>query len=92
MWYKVNKIRVGTKIVRPETIPLNWLLWYRPLQSDLKDASWNGKDWSWYSWTGNFVTVGWKTGAMVTRNSSNDQTTQHIVTTLNYSWPTVTVC
>ena len=72
-------------------VPTNWLLWYRPLQSDLKDASWNWKDWSWYSGTGTFWTVGWKTGALCTKNTNTDST-QHIVTTLNYSWPTLTIC
>lgn len=74
-----------------EYIPESWLLGYRPLQSDLKDYSWNWKDGSWYSGTGSFWTVGGKVWAVVTKNSSN-YTTQHIITTLNYAWPTVTLC
>ena len=66
-------------------IPTSWLLWYRPLQSDLKDASWNGKDWNWYSGTGSFWAVGWKTGAVITStNSTYPKSTQHVVTTLTY--------
>jgi hypothetical protein len=68
-----------------------WLLWYRPLQSDLKDLSWNGNNGSWYSWTGSFWTVWGKTWAIVNR-WSDDYSTQHIVTTLNYAWPTLTIC
>ena len=80
-----------------EYIPTSWLLGYRPLQSDLKDYSWNGNDWSWYSGTGSFGTIWGKTWAVVTKIShvgydDHDTTTQHIVTTLNYSWPTVTIC
>ena len=71
-------------------VPTNWLLWYRPLQSDLNDESWNWKNGSWYSWTWNFGTVWGKTWAIVTR--SGEVTTQHIVTTLNYAWPALTMC
>ena len=89
MWYKVNKRLIGTQQVRPETIPTSWLLGYRPLQSDLKDASWNWKDWSWYSGTGSFGTVWWYTWAYVTRESSNPWgTTQHIITpVVRSNWP-----
>ena len=75
-------------------VPTNWLLWYRPLQSDLKDASWNWKDWSWYSGTGSFWTVGSKKWAICTLNNvgSDSISTQHIITSLNYSWPTLTIC
>ena len=93
MWYKVKKIRVGTKIVRPETIPLNWLLWYRPLQSDLKDASWNWKDWSWYSGTGSFETVWWKTWARMTvSNTTYSLSSQHIITSLTYCQRPISIC
>lgn len=72
-------------------IPMSWLLGYRPLQSDLKDASWNGKDWSWYSWTGSFSAVWGKTGARVTENSSR-LATQFINTSLSYNSSTITAC
>ena len=86
MWYKVNKIYVWDKQVRPKTIPTNWLLWYRPLQGDLLDASWNWKNGSWYSGTGTFWTASWKTGALITGSMSGSfpKSTQHIVTTLTY--------
>jgi hypothetical protein len=93
MWYKVNKIRVGTKQVRPETIPTSWLLWYRPLQSDLKDASWNWKDWSWYSGTGSFGTQWNYKWAYVTRASSSPwKSTQHIVTPVVRSSLPISIC
>lgn len=69
MWYKIKRILVGTQQVRPEKIPTSWLLWYRPLQSDLKDISGNGKNGTWQWWTWWFSTVGWKTGARVTESS-----------------------
>lgn len=70
-------------------IPTNGLLWYRPLESDLLDASWNWKDGSWYSWTWSFSTIWWKTWAWFTGNGS--LSTQHVVTTLSYSTPTITM-
>lgn len=98
MWNKIQRIYVGDHYqVYPKTVPQVWLLGYRPLQSDLKDYSWNWKDGSWYSGTGNFGTIWNKTWAVVTKIShvgydDHDTTKQHIVTTLNYSWPTVTIC
>ena len=90
MWYKLKRILiypdgVTEKQVYPKTIPQDWLLWYRPLQSDLKDASWNQKDWSWYSWTWNFSTTWGYIWARVTKDSNPWDTTQHIITTLNYT-------
>ena len=73
------------------TIPKSWLLWYRPLQENLNDESWNWKNGSWYSWTGSFWTVWSKKWAIVTLDA-NERTSQHIVTTLNNSWPTLTIC
>ena len=91
MWNKIQRIYVGDHYqVYPKTVPQVWLLGYRPLQSDLKDASWHWKDWSWYSGTGTFWTAGNYTWANITHN--NVKSTNHIVTTLNYSWPTVTMC
>jgi len=72
------------KQVYPATIPQDWLLWYRPLQEDLKDISWNGNDASWFSWTGSFSATANKTGARVTR--SWDDSTQHIVTPVSTTW------
>ena len=94
MWYKVKKIYVWTTKVRPAIpIPTSWLLWYRPLQTNLNDASGNGNNGSWYSGTGSFWTVGWKNGAVVTRllDSTWNASTQHIVTSLQYNWPTITM-
>lgn len=94
MWYKVKRIMVWDKQVRPAVpVPTSWLLWYRPLQSDLKDASWNWKDWSWYSGTGTFSTNAGKTGARVTFSSSSPYlSSQHVVTTLNYQDMPITIC
>lgn len=93
MWYKIKKIYVGTQQVRPkEIIPTSWLLWYRPLQSDLKDASGNWKDWSWYSGTGSFETVWGYTWARVTENSSR-LTTQHIkLESITYNAEPISLC
>ena len=60
MWYKVNKIRVGTQQVRPSGwIPNDNTLLYLPLQSDVVDKSWQSTtrvfSSSWISYT----TVGW---------------------------------
>lgn len=73
-------------------IPKSWLLWYRPLQNDLKDASWNWKDWSWYSGTGSFGTQWNYKWAYVTRQSSDPwKSTQHIVTPVVISTPSISV-
>ena len=89
MWNKIQRIYVGQYQVYPKTVPQVWLLGYRPLQSDLKDYSWNWNNCSWYSWTWSFGSVASKTWARVTRSSS--QSTQHIVTPIqidNY-WKTI---
>ena len=96
MWVYIGTSELKNAYIG-EYIPTSWLLGYRPLQSDLKDYSWNGKDGSWYSGTGSFGTTWGKTWAVVTKIShvghdDHDTTAQHIVTTLNYSWPTVTIC
>lgn len=72
-------------------IPEDWLLGYRPLQSDLLDASGNNKNWSWYSGTGSFWAVAWKTGARVTRNTSNYNSTQHIITPIVHDKKDITI-
>ena len=72
-------------------LPTSWLLWYRPLQSDLKDASGNGKDGSWLSWTWTISTAAGKTWARVTMNSSY-RSTQHVVTTLTYNNTPISLC
>jgi hypothetical protein len=94
MGYKLTGAYIGTQKVRPKTIPQNWLLWYRPLQSDLKDASWNWKDGSWYSGTGTFSTVSGKTGARVTWQNSEWTylSTQHIITSITHETSPVTLC
>lgn len=85
MWEKeVKNIYIGG-------MPTSWLLGYRPLQSDLKDYSWNWKDGSWFSGTGTFSTNAGKTGARVTQNSSQ-RTSQHVVTSLTYFNTPITVC
>jgi hypothetical protein len=92
---EVKEVYVGTEKVRPTfPIPTSWLLWYRPLQSDLKDASWNWKDWSWYSWTGGFSAIWGKTGARVTTKtvSWRTVTAQHIVTSLQYDGSNISMC
>lgn len=71
-------------------IPESWLLGYRPLQSDLLDASWNWKDGSWYSWTWSFSANAGKTGARVTWQPH--LTTQHVITSLTYESSPVTAC
>lgn len=38
-------------------IPRHWLIWYRPLQSDLLDISWNWNDWTWQNWSWTFNTA-----------------------------------
>lgn len=89
---EVKNMYIGEYVTLP--IPTNWLLGYRPLQENLNDLSWNSYDGSRYSWTGSFETVWGKTGAKVTSlyDGSDDNSTQHVVTTLNYSWPTVSIC
>lgn len=62
----------------------DWMLWWRPLQTDLLDVSWKGNNASWYSGTGSFVTADWKVWARVTRNVSTALSTQHIVTPITY--------
>ena len=81
---------MGVYLWTEQTI-YDWMLWWRPLQSDLKDYSWNENDWSWYSGTGTFSTVAGKTGARCTKNSSY-LTTQSVITTLNYQSLPITVC
>lgn len=51
MWYKVNRIRVGTQQVRPsyEWQPWSNTLLYLPLESDVVDKSWK----SWRTFTTN---------------------------------------
>lgn len=89
---EVSAVYVWTTKVRPTIpVPTNWLLWYRPLQSDLLDYSGNGNNGSWYSWTGTFSTNASKTGARVTYNSSYTST-QHIVTPITYSGSPITMC
>ena len=44
MWNKIQRIYVGTNLVYPKTVPQNWLLWYRPLEIDVNDQSWNWKN------------------------------------------------
>lgn len=63
-------------------LPTTWLLAYWPLQTDLKDASPNGKNGSWGSGTGTFWTVWGRTWARVTESSY--YRTQWINTTLTY--------
>ena len=77
-----------------EYIPVNWLLWYRPLQSDLKDASWNWHNWSWYSWTWTFSSSWWYTWARMTNSWSgnNYATTQHVETNLVYGSRPISIC
>lgn len=70
-------------------IPKDWLLWYWPLSSDLKDYSWNKNDWRWYSWTGSFAKNAGKDWARVTTN--NPVSTQHIITTLDYEQIPITI-
>ena len=70
-------------------ISKDWLLWYWPLSSDLKDYSWNKNDWKWYSWTGAFSKAASKDWARVTTN--NPLSTQHIITALNYCQAPITV-
>ena len=89
MWYKVKRIMVWDKQVRPETIPTSWLLWYRPLQTNLNDVSWNGKNASWYSWTGSFETSQWYTWARCNVSSTSwnqNYSSQHVITPINYVW------
>ena len=93
MWYKIKRIYQCTNLVRPPfPVPKSWLLWYRPLQTDLKDVSNNWNNWSWYSGTGSFGTVWWYTWAKVTRSTSNWFSTQHIITPVNRSNPTISIC
>ena len=91
MWYKVKKIYVGTQQVRPEKIPLNWLLWYWKLQSDLTDYSGNGNNGSWNGNTWTFETVWWYTWARLTENSSW-KTTVCIDTPVKVSTQDITLC
>lgn len=100
--HQVNKVYLGDRQIRPEgtppipVFPTNWLLGYRPLQSDLLDASGNWYDGSWYdnSWTKSFVTVWWKTGAYVYRATGSDFSAQHVVSWLSYGWSNggITIC
>jgi len=80
MWYKVNKIYVGTQQVRPATIPLNWLLAYRPFENNANDISWN-----WYNGTVtwcSFWEISWKKGVRLA-TSLSEPSTNYITTQLN---------
>ena len=61
MWYKVKKIYQWSNLVRPKWKPNENTVWYRPLQNDCKDYSWNWYDGTWNSpsyvksWTTNNV-------------------------------------
>ena len=72
-------------------VPTSWLLWYRPLQSDLKDLSWNGNNGTRY-WTWAFDTVLGKTWARVTTTGTNRITASHIETPLIYWSIPITFC
>lgn len=51
------------------TIPTDHLLWYYKLNNNANDDSWNGNDGTW-SWTAQYVTVGWYTWASFTNQSN----------------------
>jgi len=50
MWYKVKKIYQWSNLVWPKWKPWENTLLYLPLESDIKDYSWNNRDVSTNSW------------------------------------------
>lgn len=58
MWYKVKKIYVWTKQVRPYRFnPWSNTLAYYPLNWDIKDYSWNWYNGTWNVWTETYHTL-----------------------------------
>jgi len=68
-----------------EYMPKSWLLWYRPLQSNLNDESWNNNNGTWWGSTGTFENDGTYTWARLTVTGSYRVASRAISTPLTYN-------
>jgi hypothetical protein len=88
MWNKVKKIYIGDHYqIYPEWKPWANTVGYRPLETDLKDYSWNNNDFTTYSGTTTFVDWMVQTNWKIYRNNIMNTVRWNDFTLLMYIVP-----
>lgn len=92
MWYKLKRITMRPNGVEKQIRQSGWQPWantvgYRPLETDLKDYSWNNYDFTTYSWTTTFVDWMVQTNWKIYRNSVMNNLRWNDFTLLMYIVP-----